>query len=71
MDVSANAQDAPALDDLQYVLEPCWLWDAGRARVVWANPAGLDFFNSESLFDLIDRRFNRAEAGVVRIMELA
>ena len=71
MDVSANAQDAPALDDLQYVLEPSWLWDAGRARVVWANPAGLDFFNSESLFDLIDRRFSRSEAGVARIMELA
>ncbi len=69
--MSANAQDAPALDDLQYVLEPSWLWDAGRARVVWANPAGLDFFNSESLFDLIDRRFSRAEAGVARIMELA
>ncbi|NNF81080.1 MAG: PAS domain S-box protein, partial [Rhizobiales bacterium] len=71
VDVSANAQDAPALDDLQYVLEPSWLWDAGRARVVWANPPGLDFFNSETLFDLIDRRFSRTEAGVARIMELA
>ena len=69
--MSANATDAPALDDLQYVLEPSWLWDAGRARVVWANQAGLDFFNSESLFDLIDRRFARVEAGVARIMELA
>lgn len=51
--------------------EPCWLWDAGRQRVVWSNEAGLEFFHAESLFDLIDRRFSRTEPGVTRIMELA
>lgn len=71
LDVSANAQGAPALDDLQDVGAPCWLWDTDRARIVWANPAGLAFFGSDSLFDLIDRRFSRTEAGVARVLELA
>lgn len=71
LDVSANAQGAPALDDLQDVGAPCWLWDTDRVRIVWANPAGLAFFGSDSLFDLIDRRFSRTEAGVARVLELA
>lgn len=71
VDVSADGQGAPALDDLQDVNAPCWLWDIDRARIVWANPAGLSFFGSETLFDLIDRRFSRTEAGVARVLELA
>ena len=69
--MSANAASVPALDDLQDEKEPCWLWDAGRQRVVWSNDAGLEFFHAESLFDLIDRRFSRTEPGVARIMDLA
>ena len=69
--MSANAPGVPALDDLTDVKEPCWLWDAGRQRVVWSNDAGLEFFHAESMFDLIDRRFSRTEPGVARIMDLA
>ncbi len=69
--MSANAQTAPQLDELQDADRPAWLWDAGRQRIVWSNDAGLDFFGAESMFDLIDRRFARAEPGVARIMELA
>ena len=33
---------------------PAWLWDAERARIVWANAAGVAWFGGETLFDLID-----------------
>lgn len=69
--MSANAQTAPQLDELQDAAQPAWLWDAGRQRIVWSNEAGLAFFGAESMFDLIDRRFARTEPGVARIMELA
>ena len=70
VNVSSNAPETPALDDLQNLAEPAWLWDAGRFRIVWSNPAGLNFFGAETMFDLIDRRFGASEHGVARISEL-
>lgn len=61
----------PTLEDLRDSAVPAWLWDAGRARVVWANRAGVLAFDATSLFDLIDRPFDTQEAGVGRVMTLA
>lgn len=61
----------PTLETLRDAPTPAWLWDAARARVVWANRAGVDAFDATSLFDLIDRPFDTREAGVARIMDLA
>jgi PAS domain S-box-containing protein len=61
----------PTLEDLRDAASPAWLWDAGRARLVWANRAGVLAFDATSLFDLIDRPFDTQEAGVARIMALA
>lgn len=61
----------PTLEDLRDVPESAWLWDGTRARIVWANRAGIAYFGSESLFDLIDRPFDFAEPGVERIAALA
>ena len=62
---------APTLEDLRDVPEAAWLWDAGRARIVWANPAAIGFFGGASLFDLIDRPFDEQEPGVELLMGLA
>ncbi|MEI7598510.1 MAG: PAS domain-containing sensor histidine kinase [Aestuariivirga sp.] len=61
----------PTLEDLRDVPEAAWLWDAGRARIVWANPAGIAFFGGASLFDLIDRPFDEQEPGVEAMMGLS
>jgi len=61
----------PTLEDLRDVPEAAWLWDAGRARIVWANPAGIAFFGGASLFDLIDRPFGEQEPGVEAMMNLS
>ncbi|MCA3559616.1 MAG: PAS domain-containing sensor histidine kinase [Aestuariivirga sp.] len=61
----------PTLEDLRNVPEAAWLWDAGRARIVWANPAGIGFFGGASLFDLIDRPFDAQEPGVEAMMNLS
>ena len=50
--------------------DPAWLWDAERLRILWANDAGLAFFDAEMLFDLIDRPFDASEPGPARIREL-
>ncbi len=66
----ANAA-APTLEDLRDVPEAAWLWDAGRVRIVWANPAGIAYFGGASLFDLIDRPFDEQEPGVEALMNLS
>ncbi len=60
----------PTLEDLRASSTPAWLWDAARARIVWANQAGVVAFDATSLFDLIDRPFDTQEAGVARVMAL-
>jgi PAS domain S-box-containing protein len=62
---------APTLDELRDLPEAAWLWDAARARIVWANPSGIRFFGGESLFDLLDRPFDAREPGVERITAIA
>ncbi|PZF76619.1 hypothetical protein DK847_12535 [Aestuariivirga litoralis] len=61
----------PTLEDLRDVPEAAWLWDAGRGRIVWANPAAIAFFGGASLFDLIDRPFDEQEPGVEALMNLS
>ncbi len=61
----------PKLDALALDPRPAWLWDLDRLRLVWANGAGLAFWRAETLFDILDRRFDRAEPGVDRAAELA
>ena len=59
------------MEDLRDSAIPAWLWDSARARIVWANRAGVLGFDATSLFDLIDRPFDTQEAGVARVMALA
>ena len=61
----------PTLEDLRDVPEAAWLWDGARARVAWANAAGIAYFGGQSLFDLIDRPFDFAEPGVETIVTLS
>lgn len=61
----------PTLEDLRDVPEAAWLWDGARARIVWANRAGVAYFGGQSLFDLIDRPFGYSEPGVERITILS
>lgn len=60
---------APSLDTLLTSDNPAWLWDGEQARIVWANPAGTSWFDAETLFDLIDVRFDPAEPAVAAIQK--
>ncbi len=60
----------PTLEDLRNAAHGAWLWDGTLGRIVWANSAGLNLFDCASLFDLIDRRFNPQESGIVAIADL-
>ena len=53
-----------SLDELRQSQAAAWLWDVARARLVWANAAGVAAFEAESLFDLIDRVFDASEPGL-------
>ena len=59
-----------SLDELRQSPDAAWLWDIARARVVWANPAGVAAFEAESLFDLIDRVFDPVEPGIMSLADL-
>ena len=61
---------APTLDALSRNPAPSWVWDVERLRVVWANRAGIALWGGETLFDLIDRRFSAADAGVAKLAEI-
>ena len=52
------------LDELRQSQVAAWLWDVARARLVWANAAGVAAFEASSLFDLIDRVFDASEPGL-------
>jgi PAS domain S-box-containing protein len=39
-------------------------------RVIWGNPAGIDYFGGETVFDLLDRPFDTVEPGVEQIVAL-
>ena len=61
----------PTPEDLRSVPEAAWLWDGARARIVWANPAGVAYFGGASLFHLVDRPFDFQEPGVEQVMRLS
>lgn len=61
----------PTLEDLRDLPQPSWLWDSERARIVWANKAAIAYFGGETLFDLLDRLFDRAEPAVENLAALA
>ena len=61
----------PTLEDLRNGEAAAWLWDAARSRLVWANPAGVAAFDGQSIFDVIDRRFDGAEPGIAEISRLS
>ncbi|HUR43671.1 MAG TPA: PAS domain-containing sensor histidine kinase [Aestuariivirga sp.] len=61
---------SPTLEDLRDIPEPAWLWDGARARIAWANPAGITYFGGQSLFDLLDRPFDLREPGVEELAGL-
>ncbi len=50
---------------------PAWLWDGERARIVWANAAGVRWFGGETLFDLIDQPFDAEHEAMVCIKAMA
>ncbi|HUE46024.1 MAG TPA: ATP-binding protein [Aestuariivirgaceae bacterium] len=62
---------APSLAEYMSSDRPAWLWDAERARIVWANAAGVAWFGGETLFDLIDQPFDAKDEAIVRIQTLA
>jgi PAS domain S-box-containing protein len=55
------------LKSLERRSEPAWLWDVGRARVVWANRAGLAFWGEATMLDLLDRRMEPSDAAVEHV----
>ena len=48
-----------------------WLWDPGRLRVVWANRPAVEAFAAETLFDVLDLRFEASEPAVQDIARAA
>jgi hypothetical protein len=62
---------APTLAEFMSSQRPAWLWDAERARIVWANAAGRALVRRETLFDLIDQPFDAEDEAMVRIKALA
>ena len=66
-----SGPSTPTLEDLRDVPEAAWLWDGGRARIVWANLAGIAWFGGTTLFDVIDRVFDFSEPGVEQISRLS
>ncbi len=49
------------LETLAATDRPIWLWDPERARIVWANPAALAFFDERSAAELAERSFGPEE----------
>jgi PAS domain S-box-containing protein len=66
-----TGQSVQTLEDLRHASTPAWLWDGARGRIVWSNAAGIAQFDGQSVFDLIDRKFDAKEPGIERIAELS
>ena len=62
---------APTLAEVMSSETPAWLWDADRARIVWANAQGLRWSGGETLFDLIDQPFDAEDEAILRIKAMA
>jgi PAS domain S-box-containing protein len=52
-------QGPTALDALQVLSTPVWVFDLSRRRVTWANQAAVEFWQAESQAQLFERDFGR------------
>ncbi|MFM6830979.1 MAG: ATP-binding protein [Novosphingobium sp.] len=71
-----RASDAPlppghgaALALLALIGRPVWIYDVDRARMTWANPAGLAFWGADSVEALCARDFNPEGRGTAARLE--
>ncbi len=60
-----------SLRELRESTQAAVLWDIARCRIVWSNAAGIRLFESQSLFDLIDRPFASTESGLMELQKCA
>ena len=60
----------PTLEDLRQSQQAAWLWDVDRARLVWANAAGIKAFGAASIFELVDKPFDMDEPGLKTLSEI-
>jgi PAS domain S-box-containing protein len=54
-DTDIQAPTQPALDLLQVLSTPVWVFDVGARRITWANQAAVEFWHAESAARLRDR----------------
>jgi PAS domain S-box-containing protein len=59
------------LETLEALEHPVWLWEPERARIVWANPAALVFFDERSVTELAERSFGQDEPFVAAARKAA
>lgn len=55
-----DPEQSSALQSLQSLREPAWLWDYQSGRILWANSAGLTFWQEHDLAQLKKRHFDRS-----------
>ncbi len=60
MNDRSDPQLVSALQALQSVREPAWLWDCHNGRISWANNTGLAFWQEHDLAKLKKRHFDRS-----------
>ena len=60
----------PQLNDLASLPRPAWLWDVDRNRIVWANRYAIEYFDGQSLFDVVDRQFDQNEPAVEQLSKI-
>ena len=51
--------------------QPAWIWGIDRLKFVWANKAGLEFWDEVDVDSLASRHFDRAMPGIQLIRSLA
>jgi PAS domain S-box-containing protein len=55
IDTSAHPPTSAALEQLQVLSTPIWVFDLGARRITWANQAAVEFWHAESLAQLRER----------------
>ena len=59
------------VEELLSSADPSWLWDGARGRIYWANDAALEFWNSDSLDELLDTELDHAMPALRRLKKLS
>ena len=54
-DQNWGVADLPLRSQIEQLSTPLWVFDVDHSRVVWANQAGLEVWNADTLSDLIGR----------------